>query len=332
MEYLAQFKPTSTISVHPPNPTSTISISPPGGTHKPHHGGQDGHLPLPTDTFPSAVSHYIHATHTGHNALWIVFAIFTAALVGVVILTIRTEKRNRLFHGISALVLTIAMISYFAMAAGLGVSYVPIHNHGPQGSLHHLFRQEYWARYVDWLFTTPLLLLSLTSLAGLSPATSLAVILTDVAMVILGLLGSLVDARWKHGEATRWGFFTVSTVAFLIVWGILFTGGMKAASYRAKNTKGLFTLLTIGTFLIWAAYPIVFALGEGANKINVNTEIIAYGVLDVIAKVGFTYVLLFLHTHDETGPWTLPEWWVASPQGYGPDGRGVYGSVGTTRD
>ncbi|KAK8854499.1 hypothetical protein IAR55_003237 [Kwoniella newhampshirensis] len=326
MDYLAQFRPT--ITIPEPVPTSTISVSPPGGTHKPHHGGPS-HLPLPTDTFPSAHVHYLHTSHVGHNALWVVFAIFTLALVGVIFLTIRTEKRNRLFHGISALVLTIAMISYFAMAAGLGISYVPIHNHGVQGSLHHLFRQEFWARYIDWLFTTPLLLLSLCSLAGLSPATTLAVILTDVAMVVLGLLGSLVDARWKRGEATRWGFFTVSTAAFLIVWGILFTGGLKAASYRNKNTKGLFTLLSIGTFLVWAAYPVVFALGEGANKIGVDAEVIAYGVLDVIAKVGFTYLLLLIHTHDETGPWTLPEWWVASPQGYGPDGRGVYGSLGS---
>lgn len=32
---------------------------------------------------------------------------------------------------------------------------------------------------------------------------------------------------------------------------------------------------------LWTAYPIVWALSEGTNKISVNTEIIAYGVLDV---------------------------------------------------
>ena len=32
---------------------------------------------------------------------------------------------------------------------------------------------------------------------------------------------------------------------------------------------------------LWTAYPIVWALSEGVNKITVDTEIIAYGVLDV---------------------------------------------------
>jgi len=32
---------------------------------------------------------------------------------------------------------------------------------------------------------------------------------------------------------------------------------------------------------LWTAYPIVFGLTEGANRLSVDTEIIAYGVLDV---------------------------------------------------
>lgn len=48
-----------------------------------------------------------------------------------------------------------------------------------------------------------------------------------------------------------------------------------------------------------------------------------------IAKIGVPLTLIVLHGHDETGPWTLPEWWVEHPQSYGPDGRGAYGSLGT---
>ncbi|WVW85248.1 hypothetical protein I302_107286 [Kwoniella bestiolae CBS 10118] len=325
MEYLAEFKPTS---IHP-IPTTTISVDPPGGTHT-HHHGHHSHLPLPTDTFPSPDVHFLHATHVGHTALWVFFTLFTIGLVGVLFLTVRAERRNRYFYGVSSLVLTIAMVSYLAMATGLGVSFIPIANHGVQGSLHHFFRQLYWARYVDWLFTTPLLLLSLASLAGLSPASTLAVILSDVFMIVTGLFSAITPARWAAGERARWGWFGVSSFAFLVVWGILLSNGLKAANYRPRSTKGLFTLLAGGTFLVWMAYPIVFGLSEGANRITVNAEIIAYGVLDVIAKIGFTYLLLFLHTHEETGPWTLPEWWVSAPQGHGPDGRGIYGSLGSS--
>ncbi|WWC63671.1 uncharacterized protein I303_106276 [Kwoniella dejecticola CBS 10117] len=329
MEFLADFRPTSIA----PIPTTTISVDPPGGTHTHHHGGGGGgHLPLPTETFPTPDLHYIHSTHTGQTALWVIFALFTIGLIPVLFLTVRTEKRNRYFHGISALVLTIAMISYLAMSTGLGISYIPIHHHGVKGSLHHFARQLYWARYVDWLFTTPLLLLSLASLAGLSPASTLAVILSDVFMIITGLFSAVTPSRWASGERAAWGWFGISTFAFLLIWGILFINGLQAANKRPRSTKGLFTLLAAMTFILWCAYPIVFGLSEGANKISVDAEIIAYGVLDVAAKLGFTYLLLFLHTHEETGPWTLPDWWVESPEGHGPDGRGIYGSLGSRGD
>lgn len=51
------------------------------------------------------------------------------------------------------------------------------------------------------------------------------------------------------------------------------------------------------TIVLWSAYPIVFGLTEGANKISVDAEIIAYGVLDVAAKIGFTFFLLIIHSH-----------------------------------
>lgn len=42
---------------------------------------------------------------------------------------------------------------------------------------------------------------------------------------------------------------------------------------------------------LWTAYPIVFALAEGTNKISVDAEIIAYAVLDVY--VFLIYITLF---------------------------------------
>ena len=47
---------------------------------------------------------------------------------------------------LSAMVLTIAMVSYFAMATGLGISWIPtkVAGHNPENL--HLFRQVYYAR------------------------------------------------------------------------------------------------------------------------------------------------------------------------------------------
>ena len=78
---------------------------------------------------------------------------------------------------------------------------------------------------------------------------------------------------------------------------------------------------------LWAAYPVVFGLTEGANMLSVNTEVIAYAVLDVAAKLGFTFMLLLVHTHGEDDTYTLPDWFVTHRQGQGADGRGGYGAV-----
>jgi len=97
---------------------------------------------------------------------------------------------------------------------------------------------------------------------------------------------------------------------------------------------------------LWTAYPIVFGLTEGANRLSVDTEIIAYGVLDVwvhdvwhanptmadarwrsAAKVGFTFLLLIIHTHGEDDTWIMPEWFTAPRTGSGPEGRGGYGAI-----
>lgn len=116
---------------------------------------------------------FLHSTHTGHTALWVVFALFTLGLVGVFILSLRVERKARVFHWyvkprlsiifspkhdyargeteadrlnrLSGLVLTIAMVSYFAMATGLGIEWVPtkVHGHNPHNL--HLFRQVYYA-------------------------------------------------------------------------------------------------------------------------------------------------------------------------------------------
>ena len=213
------------------------------------------------DLQPTAHPVFLHATQPGFVALWIVFGLFTAGLIGVGILSLRVEKRARVFHWFSAAVLTIAMVSYLVMATGQGVRYVPVKAPDThKGALYHYFRQVYWAResptptlqplvrmqghcrleaggsrlrladtagYVDWLFTTPLLLLSLAVLSGLSPAETLLTIAADIFMIVTGLISTLTPARYNHGDRARWAFYAVSCVGFIVLWYTLFYGGVR---------------------------------------------------------------------------------------------------------
>jgi len=239
---------------------------------------------------------------------------------------LRVEKRARIFHWLSAAVLTIAMVSYLAMSTGMGITYVPIHHQSQGGQVHYL-RQVYYARYVDWLFTTPLLLVSLGVLAGLSPSATLLAIAADVFMIVTGTFSALMPSTWDESERYKWAWYAVSCAGFLIIWVTLFQGAQKSAHLRPRKTRGLFYLLAAMTFILWTAYPVVFALTEGANIISVDAEIIVYGVLDVAAKLGFTYMLLLIHTHGEDDTWILPEWFVEPREGPGSDGRTGYGAI-----
>ena len=77
-----------------------------------------------------------------------------------------------------------AALSYFTMASGGGWSYYLecVQYHHKEVTL--IFRQIYWARYIDWSITTPLILIELTVLAGLPGAEILLVVFADIAMIL----------------------------------------------------------------------------------------------------------------------------------------------------
>ncbi|ODN92132.1 opsin 1 [Cryptococcus wingfieldii CBS 7118] len=320
MDYLADFVPTSTISVNPPGGTHT---------HHPHHS----HLPVPTDVFPSATPRLLHATHKGHVAAWVFTAVFAAGLAVSVFLVSRTPKKNRLFHGISSVILLVSTLSYLSLATHIGAGkFVPIyHPPGHSDPLVHLFRQIFTIRYIDAAITLPLILLTLSRLSGVSPATTVTIVIAQLVNVYAAWAGSVAGGwPWsKHGNGagTKWAWFAIAALAYFAIWSVLFAQGRRAAVHRLRSTQGLFYLLSAHVFVLSAGLGIVWILTEGLNIISVDAELITYGILDVANKVGFTHVLLLLHKADEEGPWTLPDWWAEDPENEGEDGRGVYGAV-----
>ena len=71
------------------------------------------------------------------------------------------------------------------MAAGGGYSYhlVKVIYHHKQAT-ELVFRQIYWARYIDWAITAPLLLVDLTFLAGLPGVEILFVVFANITMIL----------------------------------------------------------------------------------------------------------------------------------------------------
>jgi bacteriorhodopsin len=209
-----------------------------------------------------------------------------------------------LFHILTAFITTFAFLSYFATATGEGIRYHRI----VVTEKHHkeiIFREVYWARYVDWFFTTPLLLLDLSLLAGLSGANILVAIVADLIMVLTGLFAS-----FGRGDGQKWGWYTIACIAYLTVVYQLAYNGLAAVAGKDSKTKAFYRAIGGYTLLVWTIYPMfvvpgpwapnacwpcysVWGVTDGARIADVDAEIIAYAVLDVLAKPVFGFWLLF---------------------------------------
>ena len=148
-----------------------------------------------------------------------------------------------------------ASLSYFAMATGHGVSYHHVieresHKHVPD-TTHDLYREVYWARYVDWSVTTPLLLLDLALLAGLNGGNILIAIVADLIMILTGLFA----AFGSEGTPQKWGWYAIANVAYLVVIWQLVYHGRNSASAKGGKVGSFFAAIGGFTLIIWTVYP-----------------------------------------------------------------------------
>ena len=141
-------------------------------------------------------------------------------------------------------------------------------------------------RYVDWLFTTPLLLVKFPLLLRMGDRGTRffwQLVALDVAMIVTAFIAETapIDSqRW-------WTFFLVSCTFELLIVAVLFLQLGKAIAdapaplARALGTMRLFVLLG------WAIYPIGFLMARSGYG---ELREIAYNVADVVNKVGFGLV------------------------------------------
>jgi len=157
----------------------------------------------------------------------------------------------------------------------------------------------YFARYVDWVFTTPLLLIGLL-MVGLKPLSGggeaarnrnglvAGTIGADVLMILTGLFGALsLDSTHKYvWFVVSFGFFLA--ILFL-VWGPV----RAAAAEQGGGTAALYNKLLGILTVLWFIYPVLWILGtEGTGTISLNTEVAVFTVIDISAKVGFGLLLV----------------------------------------
>lgn len=217
--------------------------------------------------------------------LWIGAIGMAAGLVLMLILgrTVAAERKHHVV--VSSFVLAIASLAYFAMANG-------------QGTLVVDGRVVYYARYIDWVFTTPLLLIGLMTVAMprlQSPGQARdrnallgTVIGADLLMIVTGAIGALtVDTTVKY----LW--FAFGCIAFLVVLYEILIPIRAAARDRGPEHVHLYDRLLWTLMVLWFVYPIVWVLGtEGSQVIGLSAEVGIFAIVDILAKVGFGLLLV----------------------------------------
>jgi bacteriorhodopsin len=145
-------------------------------------------------------------------------------------------------------------------------------------------RVFYFGRYIDWTFTTPLLLFSLVSTGlqgtGIKRTPLLLGLLgADVYMILTGYVAGLSD-----NMTVKWSFYITSCVAFIAIYALMF-GPYKRLTATGPNGADYMKKAAILS-LVWLAYPIVFIIGqEGLRLWSAGVDAVLFTCLDLTAKV-----------------------------------------------
>ncbi len=205
----------------------------------------------------------------------------------------QTDARRQKFYIATIFITAVAFVNYLAMSLGFGA--ITLAFGGEEA------RPIYWARYTDWLITTPLLLYDLGLLAGADRNTIGTLIGLDVLMIITGAVATLTAGAGFEGavlsvEAQRLVWWGISTAFLLVLLYVLFASLTDRARSLSSQTRSTFQVLRNLLIVVWLVYPVWWLVGtEGLNFVGIGIETAGFMVLDLVAKVGFGLILLRSH-------------------------------------
>jgi len=205
------------------------------------------------------------------------FVAFAATALYLFLERDRVPERYRTALRVSTVYLAIAATNYWFMRE----SYASAASSGA-----HAFPTHY--RYIDWILTTPLMLLKFPLLLGVGEdgrKFMTRLVLLDMAMILAGYVGELTPGM----PAAHYGFFLGGCVAWMAILIMLFGAltelpeNLPASVRRGVRTMGVFV---VGG---WAIYP----LGYFCPLLGLPGEAreLVYNVADLANKVGLSLVV-----------------------------------------
>ncbi len=198
-----------------------------------------------------------------------------------------SEGLHTVLHGVVPI---IAACSYLAMATGQGLVSLPTVGGAILAGETAPTRVFYYARYVDWTFTTPLLLVSLGMTAmrhgPKRHGAIVGAVLADVMMIVTAFAFGASLQGW-----TKWTWFIVSCAAFLGVYYVIWKTQMEANATQRDDVQATYRRNASILSVVWLIYPIILAVApDGLGIVSDATSVLVIAVLDVVAKVVYGYM------------------------------------------
>ena len=169
-------------------------------------------------------------------------------------------------------------LAYTAMALG-------------QGQVEIAGQTTYFARYIDWAVSTPLLLLALALTAMFYvPKDKRQVSLLaglmgiDIVMILCGLFADL-----SRDPNIRLTWYALGCAAFVTVLWIIWGPLKDIADNHGAELSRVYTRLAACLTVLWFGYPTVWLLGpSGFGLIGQFTDTLLFVVLPFFSKVVFS--------------------------------------------
>lgn len=172
-------------------------------------------------------------------------------------------------------------LAYLAMALGMGTVEVA-------------GQTTYWARYADWVVTTPLLLTALWMTATTRTEkrkhapTLAALVAADVVMILSGLVADLSDAP------ARGIYFGIGVAALAFIFWVVW-GPLRHVAQHDPEMGRIYTTVAFYLSAFWIGYPLTWALGpSGLGVVGQTVDSVLFVLLPVFSKVGFSILDLGL--------------------------------------
>ncbi|MFC0522926.1 bacteriorhodopsin [Pontibacillus salicampi] len=162
-----------------------------------------------------------------------------------------------------------------------------------QGLVSNPDKTIYFARYIDWVVTTPLLLVALALTAMLQEKNKnktllFALIISDVFMILTGLIADFSN------DSIKYIWYILGMIALVIILVIIWYPLRKIADAASPELSRHYKRIALYLSCFWILYPTAWLAGSsGIDITHQSIEIAAFIILPIFSKIGFS--ILDLH-------------------------------------